>query len=62
MDDSYQPGPPLDEAELIERIKLSIAQAERGEVVSVAEMLAKARAEFNTLFPHARSNKKSKTG
>jgi hypothetical protein len=60
MDDMRQPGPPLEEAELIERIKLSIAEAERGDVVSTAEVLAKAWAEFSTRFPNSKANLKYK--
>jgi len=44
MDDTSQPGPPLDEAELIKRIKRSMAQAERGQTVAGEDVLAAAEA------------------
>jgi hypothetical protein len=50
MDEPLQPGPPIDEAELIEQIKLSILQAERGETVRGEDVLAHIRACYEEHF------------
>jgi len=51
MDDESDAIPPIHIDDLIAQLKLSKQQAERGECVSGAEVLAELRVLFETHFP-----------